>query len=119
MILLSLYNVFAVFIIIICILLLLIILVQNPQGGGLSSNFGSSNKNFTSPKITGGDISFMTGFKISSSLTLGYSYTSPIGEWTSSYNSNSHEIFIKIKTINSLKKSSEESNTEEIPKEKN
>ena len=85
----------------------------------IGANFGSSNKNFTSPKITGGDISFMTGFKISSSLTLGYSYTSPIGEWTSSYNSNSHEIFIKIKTINSLKKSSEESNTEEIPKEKN
>ena len=85
----------------------------------LGANFGSSDKNFTSPKITGGDISFMTGFKISSSLTLGYSYTSPIGEWTSSYNSNSHEIFIKIKTINSLKKSSEESDTEEIPKEKN
>ncbi len=85
----------------------------------LGANFGSSDKNFTSPKINGGDISFMTGFKISPSLTLGYSYTSSIGEWTSSYNSNSHEIFIKIKTINSFKKSSEKSETEEIPEETN
>jgi len=39
-----LYTLFSIIIIIICILLLLIILVQNPQGGGLSSTFGSSNQ---------------------------------------------------------------------------
>lgn len=35
---------FSVFIIIICILLVLIVLVQNSKGGGLASNFASSNQ---------------------------------------------------------------------------
>ncbi|HEY4789076.1 MAG TPA: preprotein translocase subunit SecG [Bacteroidales bacterium] len=38
-------NVFlSVFIIIICVLLILIVLVQNSKGGGLASNFASSNQ---------------------------------------------------------------------------
>ncbi len=35
---------FSVFIIIICVLLILIVLVQNSKGGGLASNFASSNQ---------------------------------------------------------------------------
>ena len=35
---------FVIFIVIICILLILIVLVQNSQGGGLASNFASSNQ---------------------------------------------------------------------------
>ncbi len=35
---------FVIFIMIICILLILIVLVQNSQGGGLASNFASSNQ---------------------------------------------------------------------------
>jgi preprotein translocase subunit SecG len=35
---------FSVFIIIVCILLVLIVLVQNSKGGGLASNFASSNQ---------------------------------------------------------------------------
>jgi len=34
----------AVLIIIVCVLLVLVILVQNPKGGGLSSEFGSANQ---------------------------------------------------------------------------
>ena len=38
-------NVFlSVFIIIVCVLLVLIVLVQNSKGGGLASNFASSNQ---------------------------------------------------------------------------
>jgi len=44
---------------------------------------------------------------------LGYSYSSSIGKWTSSYNSNSHEVFIKFKTGNSFKQPSEEEETSE------
>ncbi len=34
----------SILIVIICILLILIVLVQNSQGGGLASNFASSNQ---------------------------------------------------------------------------
>ncbi|MDR0983156.1 MAG: preprotein translocase subunit SecG [Culturomica sp.] len=38
------YTVITVLIVIACILLILIVLVQNPKGGGLASNFSSSNQ---------------------------------------------------------------------------
>jgi len=38
------YSVFTVLIIIVCILIILIVLVQNSKGGGLTSNFASSNQ---------------------------------------------------------------------------
>lgn len=38
------YVVISVLIFIVCILLVLIVLVQNSKGGGLASNFSSSNK---------------------------------------------------------------------------
>jgi preprotein translocase subunit SecG len=38
------YNLVIVLLIIICVLLILIVLVQNSKGGGLASNFQSSNQ---------------------------------------------------------------------------
>jgi preprotein translocase subunit SecG len=38
------YVVLAVFILIACVLLILVVLVQNSKGGGLASNFSSSNQ---------------------------------------------------------------------------
>ena len=38
------YYIFTVLIFIVCILLILIVLVQNSKGGGLASNFSSSNQ---------------------------------------------------------------------------
>ena len=38
------YTVITVLVIIVCILLVLIVLVQNSKGGGLASNFQSSNQ---------------------------------------------------------------------------
>ena len=38
------YNLITVLLIIVCILLVLIVLVQNSKGGGLASNFQSSNQ---------------------------------------------------------------------------
>lgn len=38
------YNLVVVLLIIICVLLVLIVLVQNSKGGGLASNFQSSNQ---------------------------------------------------------------------------
>lgn len=38
------YNLIIVLLIIICVLLILIVLVQNSKGGGLASNFQSSNQ---------------------------------------------------------------------------
>ena len=38
------YTLFVILILIVCILLTLIVLVQNSKGGGLASNFSSSNQ---------------------------------------------------------------------------
>jgi len=38
------YILFSVLILIVCVLLILIVLVQNSKGGGLASNFSSSNQ---------------------------------------------------------------------------
>jgi preprotein translocase subunit SecG len=38
------YNLLSVLVIIVCVLLILIVLVQNSKGGGLASNFQSSNQ---------------------------------------------------------------------------
>ena len=38
------YTLFVILILIVCILLTLIVLVQNSKGGGLASNFASSNQ---------------------------------------------------------------------------
>jgi preprotein translocase subunit SecG len=40
----NLYVVFAVLIFIVCVLMILVVLVQNSKGGGLASNFASSNQ---------------------------------------------------------------------------
>jgi preprotein translocase subunit SecG len=38
------YQLFLIISIIVCVLLVLIVLIQNPKGGGLSSNFSSSSQ---------------------------------------------------------------------------
>ena len=38
------YNLLSVLVLIVCVLLVLIVLVQNSKGGGLASNFQSSNQ---------------------------------------------------------------------------
>ena len=38
------YNLISVLVLIVCVLLVLIVLVQNSKGGGLASNFQSSNQ---------------------------------------------------------------------------
>lgn len=40
----NMYIIFAVLAVIVCILLILVVLVQNSKGGGLASNFSSSNQ---------------------------------------------------------------------------
>ena len=39
-----LYNLISILVVIVCVLLVLIVLVQNSKGGGLASNFQSSNQ---------------------------------------------------------------------------
>ncbi len=38
------YNLISVLVVIVCVLMVLIVLVQNSKGGGLASNFQSSNQ---------------------------------------------------------------------------
>ena len=49
---------------------------------------------------------------------LGYSFTSQLGSWNASANSKSHEIFIKFRTSKALKKSNDESSSEEDEEDK-
>jgi len=70
------------------------------------------------PQGNGGNLSFITGFKLLPSLMLGYSFTSQLGSWNASANSKSHDIFIKFKTSKSLKKSNNESSSEEDEEDK-
>ena len=72
-------------------------------------NYGASNNGFFTPNDSGGNFSFITGFKLIPSLSIGYSVTSQIGNWTGSANSRSHEIYIKFTTSKKSVKSSDES----------
>jgi type IX secretion system PorP/SprF family membrane protein len=72
-------------------------------------NYGASGNGFISPKDSGGNLSFISGFKLIPALSVGYSVTSQIGNWTGSTNSRSHEIYIKFSTSKKLFKSSDES----------
>ena len=83
----------------------------------IGTNFGTSN-NLLNPKINGGDLSFMAGLKLTKSLTFGYSYSSLIGTWISTFNSNSHEVFIKYSFGNSpdeIAEDSQKNEEEEVP----
>lgn len=71
-------------------------------------NYGASENGFITPSDSGGNLSFISGFKLIPSLSIGYSVTSQIGNWTGSANSRSHEIYIKFSTSKSLSKSSDE-----------
>ena len=72
-------------------------------------NYGASGNGFISPNGSGGNLSFISGFKLIPALSIGYSVTSQIGNWTGSTNSRSHEIYIKFSTSKKLFKSSDES----------
>ena len=83
----------------------------------IGTNFGTSN-NLLNPKINGGDLSFMAGLKLTKSLTFGYSYSSLIGAWISTSNSNSHEVFIKYsfgKSQDEMAEDSQKNEEEEVP----
>ena len=79
-------------------------------------NYGASDNGFISPNISGGNLSFISGFKLIPALSIGYSVTSQIGNWTGSANSRSHEIFIRFSTSKKSVKSSDESLPEEKDK---
>ena len=76
-------------------------------------NYGASDNGFISPNISGGNLSFISGFKLIPALSIGYSVTSQIGNWTGSANSRSHEIYIKFSTSKKSVKSSDETLPEE------
>lgn len=71
-------------------------------------NYGASENGFITPSDSGGNLSFISGFKLIPSLSIGYSVTSQIGNWTGSANSRSHEIYIKFSTSKKLSQSSDE-----------
>ena len=77
-------------------------------------NYGASDNGFISPNVSGGNLSFISGFKLIPALSIGYSVTSQIGNWTGSANSRSHEIYIKFSTSKKSVKSSDET----LPDEK-
>ena len=79
-------------------------------------NYGASDNGFISPNVSGGNLSFISGFKLIPALSIGYSVTSQIGNWTGSANSRSHEIFIRFSTSKKSVKSSDESLPEEKDK---
>ena len=76
-------------------------------------NYGASDNGFISPNVSGGNLSFISGFKLIPALSIGYSVTSQIGNWTGSANSRSHEIYIKFSTSKKSVKSSDETLPEE------
>jgi type IX secretion system PorP/SprF family membrane protein len=75
----------------------------------LGLNYGASDKGFISPNDSGGNLSFITGFKLIPALSIGYSFTSQIANWTGSSNARSHEIYIKFSASNKSVESSDES----------
>jgi type IX secretion system PorP/SprF family membrane protein len=75
----------------------------------LGLNYGASDKGFIPPNDSGGNLSFITGFKLIPALSIGYSFTSQITNWTGSSNARSHEIYIKFSASNKSVESSDES----------
>ena len=76
-------------------------------------NYGASDNGFISPNVSGGNLSFISGFKLIPALSIGYSVTTQIANWTGSANSRSHEIYIKFSTSKKPIRSSDESLPEE------
>ena len=76
-------------------------------------NYGASDDGFISPNVSGGNLSFISGFKLIPALSIGYSVTTQIANWTGSANSRSHEIYIKFSTSKKPVRSSDESLPEE------
>ena len=77
-------------------------------------NYATSHRGFTSPNKSGGSISLISGVKLNSSFSVGYSIASQLGGWTSSVNTPSHEIYIKFSAPKKGSKSTNKNSTEVI-----
>ena len=78
-------------------------------------NYATSQRGFTSPNKSGGGISLISGIKLNSSFSIGYSISSQLGGWTSSVNTPSHEIYIKF-SASKIKSKSVDDDSKEVSK---
>ena len=76
-------------------------------------NYGGSQRGFFSNKF-GESISVISGVKLNSSFSIGYSIARHLGGWTASSNSSSHEIYMKFSASKKRSKSTNENSTEVI-----
>jgi len=76
-------------------------------------NYATSERGFISPNKSGGSISLMSGVKLNSSFSIGYSISSQLGGWTNSANGPSHEIYVKFSASKNRTESIDDSSTEE------
>ena len=76
-------------------------------------NYGGSERGIFTNKF-GESISVISGLKLNSSFSIGYSISTHIGGWTASSNSPSHEIYLKFSASKKRSKSANENSTEVI-----
>ena len=76
-------------------------------------NYGASQRGLFSANTSGGSVSFLSGIKLNSSFSIGYSISSQLGGWTASVNSPSHEIYLKFSASKNRTESVDNSSTEE------
>lgn len=75
-------------------------------------NYGASQRGLFSANKSGGNISLLSGIKLNSSFSIGYSIASQLGGWTASVNRPSHEIYMKFNASKKRSKSISEHSTE-------
>ena len=78
----------------------------------LGINYAASERAFFSSDNSGGNISIISGFKLNSSISIGYSIASQQGGWASSAQGPSHEIYIKFSPSKKTSQSDGENSTE-------
>ena len=79
----------------------------------LGVNYGGSQRGFFTNKF-GESISVISGVKLNSSFSIGYSIARHLGGWSASTNSPSHEIYMKFSASKKRSKSTTENSTEVI-----
>jgi type IX secretion system PorP/SprF family membrane protein len=84
----------------------------------LGINYAASERAFFSSDNSGGNISIISGFKLNSSISIGYSIASQQGGWASSAQGPSHEIYIKFSPSKKTSQSDGENSTEVSESEK-
>ena len=77
------------------------------------ANIKSSFRNFSSPETYGGEFGTMIGLNFLQNFSFGYSYSFSLGNWASSYNNSSHEIFLRIDLESSVESEEPEQQLEE------